>query len=79
MLCIAGIVSHSTCDRCTTALQVGTQIIDEDLNVVRELEHDPELEGKDPDHVAMLCKETIQNGHSVLIFCCSKAVSDCIQ
>lgn len=40
--------------------------------VVRELEEDSYWDKE--DHVAWLCKETIETGRSVLIFCGSKKV-----
>lgn len=53
-------------------VKVGRQVKDEQLKCVRELNCDTEWESKDPDHVAYLAKETIDSGHSVLIFCASK-------
>lgn len=53
-------------------MKVGRKIKDEQLRCVRELDCDPAWEAKDPDHVAYLAKETIDSGHSVLIFCASK-------
>ena len=35
---------------------------DADMNVVRELGCDKEWEAKDPEHVAFLCRETVQVG-----------------
>jgi hypothetical protein len=54
-------------------LQVGRQLKDEQLQVVRELQCTREWEQRDPDHVALMCQETVQDGHSVLVFCASKA------
>jgi hypothetical protein len=42
--------------------------------VVRRLPVDPFFDGKDPQHIAQLCAETIDDGHSVLMFCGTKKV-----
>lgn len=55
-------------------LQIGDVLMDENEEEVRQLPHDPFFDGKDPQHVAQLCAETIDEGHSVLIFCASKKV-----
>ncbi|GMH38125.1 hypothetical protein BSKO_06009 [Bryopsis sp. KO-2023] len=52
--------------------KVGRQIKDENMKVVRELAANKQWEARDPDHVALLTKETIDGGHSVLIFCGTK-------
>jgi hypothetical protein len=41
---------------------------------VRRLPADPFFDGKDPQHIAQLCAETIDDGHSVLMFCGTKKV-----
>jgi hypothetical protein len=41
---------------------------------VRRLPWDPFFDGKDPQHIAQLCAETIDDGHSVLMFCGTKKV-----
>ena len=47
-----------------------------DLTEVRELAlPDGWNDVADPDHVALLCRETVQEGHGVLIFCATKQVS----
>ena len=52
-------------------LKVGTSVLDATGTEVRKLE--PPIDWtEDPDHVAWLTKETVDQGHSVLIFCCSK-------
>lgn len=57
-------------------MQMGTTLCDEEGETVQELPHEPFFDGKDPHHVAQLCAETIDEGHSVLMFCASKKVSD---
>ncbi len=42
--------------------QVGRQMMDANMTVVRDLAVDKQWEAKDPDHVAFLCKETVQVG-----------------
>lgn len=46
------------------------------MNTVRTLEVPPEFEQRDPEHVAWLAEETVSTGHSVLIFCASKAACE---
>lgn len=41
---------------------------------MRRLPADPFFDGKDPQHIAQLCAETIDDGHSVLMFCGTKKV-----
>lgn len=41
-------------------LQIGRVLKDESLEVVRELQCDPDWDKKDPEHVALLCQETIK-------------------
>lgn len=53
-------------------IKVGREIRDEHRQAVRTLETPPGWEKQDPDHTALLAKETVDDGHSVLIFCCSK-------
>ncbi|XP_061494347.1 DNA polymerase theta isoform X2 [Rhineura floridana] len=50
---------------------IGNKIYDSSLKVVREMQPILHLKG-DEDHVVPLCYETVQNGHSVLVFCPSK-------
>lgn len=50
----------------------GRDILDERQAVVRTMQCDAAWEKQDPDHVALLCQETISIGRSVLIFCASK-------
>lgn len=45
---------------------------DAQLEPIRELEVPPAWEAQDRDHLAALCNETVQAGHSVLVFCASK-------
>jgi DNA polymerase theta len=52
-----------------TCVQVGRQVKDTRLNVVRELETPW---AQDRDNVAALCWETVAAGHSVLVFCPTK-------
>ncbi|XP_053158733.1 DNA polymerase theta isoform X3 [Hemicordylus capensis] len=52
-------------------LKIGSKIYDSSVKVVREIQ--PMLHMKaDEDHVVSLCYETVQDGHSVLVFCPSK-------
>lgn len=60
--------------RNTFLLQVGQQLKDCEGKENRLLEPEPDWEERDPDHLALLCKETIDLGKSVLIFCASKKV-----
>ena len=55
-------------------LQIGDELWDENEEVVRRLPADPFFDGKDPQHIAQLCAETIDDGHSVLMFCGTKKV-----
>lgn len=52
-------------------LQVGTNIYDNRLNLVRKLAELSELK-VDVDNILQLCVETIGDSHSVLIFCPTK-------
>ena len=56
-------------------LQVGRQLKDSEGHNSRLLEPEPGWEERDPDHLALLCKETIDVGKSVIIFCASKKVA----
>ena len=51
---------------------VGHQLLGKQGELVRELAVDPEL--RQGDTVALLTKETVMQGHSVLIFCGTKRV-----
>lgn len=55
-------------------LQIGRQLRDSAGQDARLLETEPEWEARDPDHVLLLCKETIELGKSVLVFCGTKRV-----
>ncbi len=55
-------------------MQVGRQLRDSAGQDARLLETEPEWEARDPDHVLLLCKETIELGKSVLVFCGTKRV-----
>nr|XP_008116560.1 PREDICTED: DNA polymerase theta isoform X1 [Anolis carolinensis] len=53
-------------------VKIGSKIYDDSMKIVREIQ--PLLHIKnDEDHVVSLCYETVQDGHSVLIFCPSKS------
>uniref|UniRef100_A0A670JQ90 DNA polymerase theta n=1 Tax=Podarcis muralis TaxID=64176 RepID=A0A670JQ90_PODMU len=52
-------------------VKIGSQIYDSSIKVVREIQSVLHIKN-DEDHVVTLCYETVQNGHSVLIFCPSK-------
>ena len=52
---------------------MGRTLLDDQLCPLRELQPPPAWQGRDPDHLALLCGETVQEGHSVLVFCASKA------
>ncbi|CAI5797066.1 DNA polymerase theta [Podarcis lilfordi] len=52
-------------------VKIGSQIYDSSIKAVREIQSVPHIKN-DEDHVVTLCYETVQNGHSVLIFCPSK-------
>ncbi len=56
-------------------LQIGRSLCNERMEEVRRLPDIPFFAGdKDPDGVAQLCSETIDEGNSVLMFCASKKV-----
>lgn len=58
---------------CTIPIvKVGKTLKNEEMKIVRNICCDQQWEARDPDHVGLLTKETIDSGHSVLIFCCSK-------
>ena len=59
-------------------MQVGNKLLDEKQQLVRQLDAIP-CEGarQDSSLLAQLCRETVQDGHSVLIFCGTKWVSCC--
>ena len=59
----------------TLILQVGRQLKDSEGHNSRLLEPEAGWEERDPDHLALLCKETIDLGKSVIIFCASKKVA----
>ncbi|TRY99611.1 hypothetical protein DNTS_004811 [Danionella cerebrum] len=52
-------------------VKIGTKILDDSMNLV--LQFKPALQVKgDDDHIVSLCFETVQGGHSALLFCPSK-------
>lgn len=57
-------------------MQVGSKLLDERQQLVRQLPAGP-ADGarQDSSLLAQLCRETVQDGHSVLIFCGTKWVS----
>ena len=55
-------------------LQIGRQLKGSAGQDARLLVAEPEWEARDPDHVLLLCKETIGLGESVLVFCGTKRV-----
>ncbi|KAK7929427.1 hypothetical protein WMY93_005822 [Mugilogobius chulae] len=52
-------------------LKIGTNIYDKNLAVIRQLTPLMHIKG-DEDHIVSLCYETVNEGHSVLLFCPSK-------
>ncbi|XP_015280018.1 PREDICTED: DNA polymerase theta [Gekko japonicus] len=52
-------------------LKMGSKVYDSSMKAVREIQPLPYVKG-DEDHVVSLCYETVQDGHSVLVFCPSK-------
>ncbi|XP_060092287.1 DNA polymerase theta [Heteronotia binoei] len=52
-------------------LKIGGKVYDSSMKAVREVQPLPHVKG-DEDHVVSLCYETVQDGHSVLVFCPSK-------
>nr|XP_056704350.1 DNA polymerase theta [Euleptes europaea] len=52
-------------------LKIGSKVYDSSMKLVREIQPLPHVKG-DEDHVVSLCYETVQDGHSVLVFCPSK-------
>ncbi|XP_048577953.1 DNA polymerase theta isoform X3 [Nematostella vectensis] len=55
----------------TEMVKIGPTIYDTDLKKLRDIDQS-EAVARDDDHVIPLCKETISQGHSVLIFCPTK-------
>ncbi|XP_022996478.1 helicase and polymerase-containing protein TEBICHI isoform X2 [Cucurbita maxima] len=53
-------------------IKVGNTIYNKSLDIVRTISKTANLGGKDPDHIVELCNEVVDEGHSVLIFCCSR-------
>ena len=56
-------------------LQSGATLFNAELTLCRPLDLPEDWSAKDYDHTAWLCKETIEAGHSVLIFCGTKRVT----
>uniref|UniRef100_W5MET7 DNA polymerase theta n=1 Tax=Lepisosteus oculatus TaxID=7918 RepID=W5MET7_LEPOC len=52
-------------------VKIGKNVYDGSLALVREFKPALQIKGDD-DHIVSLCFETIQSGHSVLLFCPSK-------
>ncbi|EDK97954.1 polymerase (DNA directed), theta, isoform CRA_d, partial [Mus musculus] len=53
------------------SIKIGNSIYDSSMKLVREFQPLLQVKG-DEDHIVSLCYETIQDNHSVLIFCPSK-------
>ncbi|KAA8521778.1 hypothetical protein F0562_012451 [Nyssa sinensis] len=53
-------------------IKVGNTIYNKKMDIVRTISKAADLGGKDPDHIAELCNEVVQEGHSVLLFCSSR-------
>ncbi|KAF8407042.1 hypothetical protein HHK36_006167 [Tetracentron sinense] len=53
-------------------IKVGNTIFNKKMDLVRSIPKAADLGGKDPDHIAELCNEVVQEGHSVLLFCSSR-------
>ncbi|KAG9334256.1 hypothetical protein JZ751_008344, partial [Albula glossodonta] len=52
-------------------LKIGTSMYDSSMNLVSQFKPTLQVKGDD-DHIVSLCLETVQGGHSVLLFCPSK-------
>ncbi|XP_038657843.1 DNA polymerase theta isoform X3 [Scyliorhinus canicula] len=52
-------------------VKIGNTIYDSNMTVVREFQPALQVKG-DEDNIVSLCYETVQDGHSVLVFCPSK-------
>nr|XP_055035829.1 DNA polymerase theta isoform X1 [Misgurnus anguillicaudatus] len=52
-------------------VKIGTNVYDGSLNLVRQFTPALSIKGDD-DHIVSLCFETVQDGHSALLFCPSK-------
>ncbi|KAA0720083.1 DNA polymerase theta [Triplophysa tibetana] len=52
-------------------VKIGTNVYDDSLNLVRQFTPALPVKGDD-DHIVSLCFETVQDRHSVLLFCPSK-------
>lgn len=56
----------------TETLKVGPIIYDREGKKIRELNQSRMVSGDD-DHVSLLCQETVEQGHAVLMFCPTKS------
>ncbi|KAH0628689.1 hypothetical protein JD844_010112 [Phrynosoma platyrhinos] len=52
-------------------VKIGSKIYDDSIKTLREIQPLMHIKN-DEDHVVTLCYETVQDGHSVLVFCPSK-------
>ncbi|KAH9571445.1 hypothetical protein CY35_02G094300 [Sphagnum magellanicum] len=53
-------------------MKIGNKIHKKNMELVRTIQKEADLGGKDPDHVVELCHEVVREGHSVLLFCSSR-------
>lgn len=56
----------------TEMVKIGPTIYDKKMTKIRDIDPSKTI-AKDDDHIIPLCKETITQGHSVLIFCPTKS------
>ena len=56
------------------SLQNGAEIFNTDLTLRSKLDVPEGWNRRDTDHTAWLCKETLEAGHSALVFCGTKKV-----
>jgi hypothetical protein len=54
--------------------QVGSRLLDEAGNTVRELDLGPHVKDQEDAHLGVLAQETVSGGHAVLIFCATRKV-----
>lgn len=59
---------------CGPFLQVGSNLLDASGAVVRELDEASSTDDVDDAHLGLLVRETVSEGHAVLVFCATRKV-----